>query len=296
MTRWVNSAVWHLDFELCHLKHVFHALGGGVDSDADFGSGFLGGYFNGPDGIVVVKRVVMVQEEVFDVSRFGFFESPFPSGMAPAFVGNGADAVVFVVGVLGVVEDDVGVFDQLLDIGVQVIEVFGVGGEGEDFDGLAGDVFFDAVAVTSAGVIEGARRDDQLARSRGDLDNSVIIEIAEIHFRRHVLEFDREIKVLLLAAEGFFEDATDEARSGAEAGSVKVELITGFEGGEEKGEALNVVPVDMAEEKSGLHGFFAPRQLQSQQTEAGAAVDDDEASTGFDGNAGGIAPVTGGDK
>lgn len=276
------------------LQDVFRALGGGVDFDSDLGSGGLGGHFDGADGVVVMEGIVVVEQEVFDTACLAFLQTPFPSGVSPAFVWDGADAVVLVISILGVVEDDVGVFDQLLDIGVEVVEVFGVGGEGEDFDRLAGDVFLDAVAIATAGVVEGACGDDHFPGGGGDFDRFVIVEIPEVHLGGHVFELNGEVEVLLLAAEGFFEDAADEARGGVEAGPVEIEVVAGFECGEEKREALDVVPVDVTEEESGVDGILAFGQFEAEEAETGTPVDDDQAATGFDGDACGVPPVAGG--
>lgn len=269
-----------------------------MDADAGFGAFRLGRSFEGGDHGIVVEGVVMVEEDVFDAGGLAFFQGPTPSGVAPAMAREAAFifAFVFFVGVLRVVEHEVGAGDEFLDVGVEVAEVFGVGGEGEGADGVVGEVFFDAVAEAAAGVVEAVALDAEKAGFAFEFDGGVFFEVAEVHFGGHVLELDGEVEVFLLAAEGFFKDAADEALGGGEFGSPEVEAVAFAEGGDEKGEALDVVPVDVAEDEGGVDGRAAAGQFEAQEAEAGTAIHDEEGVFGFDGDAGGVASVFGGDE
>ncbi len=77
----------------------------------------------------------------------------------------------------------------------------------------------------------------------------------KFHLGRHVPELDGEVEVFLLSAEGFFQDAADKAWTADEPWAVEPELVVGIEAGTEEGEALDVIPMDVAEEEVGVDGL-----------------------------------------
>src|SRR6185436_7669068 len=57
--------------------------------------------------------------------------------------------------------------------------------------------------------------------------------------------------------------------------AIQVDLVAADEGGREEREALDMIPVDVAEEHPGLEGHL-PEQLLPEEAEAGAPVQDDQ--------------------
>lgn len=223
----------------------------------------------------------MGEEEAGGSGGLGFGEGLFPGGVAPADVVVAAVADVFVGGVLGVVDEDVGSGGEALDRGAELSAVFGVGAESEDGGRATGAVFFDAVAEATAGMVKGCPGDVKGGVGAGELDG-IGGEVGEGEFGGHVFEIDGEAEVVLLAAEGAFERADGGVGVRGKGGAEEVEGVFWMEGGHEKGEALDVVPVEVTEEEGGVEGLGPAEEVEAEKAEAGAGVEDEEEVAGLD--------------
>ncbi len=139
-----------------------HELGGGLNGEIHGGGGFDGARFHLGDHVVVVHGIVVVQQDVFGSGGVSFFKCHLPCRVAPASMTEvTVHSIVFFRGVLGVVENQVGVAGESLNVRVQIFEVLGVSGKGEYGAGLALDLLLDPVAEASTWVVEGKAADEE---------------------------------------------------------------------------------------------------------------------------------------
>ena len=114
-------------------------------------------------------------------------------------------------------------------------------------------------------------------------DRSLLFQADEAEVRGHEGERHREVQEALLVGEGQFQIVV----------AVDDDAVARDVGGGKEWEALDVVPMGVAEEKMDSPLTSAARalhELQPQPAEPGAAIDDDRLAGGLDLDAGGVAP------
>lgn len=137
---------------------------------------------------------------------------------------------------------------------------------------------FDTVAVGFAwmGIFDGINFDG------ADIEGATNLDGDEGHVGLHVGEGDGEVAVLLLVLEGILDIMN----------AIEVEFVAGDEGGDEEGEALEVVPVGVGEEEVKFAFALAAgaaHEFVAEGAEAGASIDDEGVIIGLDLDTGSIA-------
>ena len=128
---------------------------------------------------------------------------------------------------------------------------------------------------------------------RGDFDTvdlkGAFLEFHEADVGGHVVELNGEVRVFHLAGDDVLELFVEVH------GAVDREFVAGDERGHEEGEAVDVVPVGMAEEDVGAHGAAAAHEVEPEFAHARAKVDNEQRAVfGLDFDAGGVAAVANG--
>jgi hypothetical protein len=202
------------------------------------GEALLGVALDGVDHVVVVGRVVVEQEQPAGVRGARRLDRSQVRRVAPALAaGAGAPAtLVLGLGVLGVVDEQIHVAPELEQrlVHAAVVGVLGVGG---DAHRVAERV--DAVAERALGMAQRAGADAE----RADVQLVAGRDRAEDLARRHGGERHREARRLHLPAEHLLERRAVGVRR-----PVQAEHAARHESRREEREALDVVPVHVAEE------------------------------------------------
>ena len=218
---------------------------------------------------VVVGRVVMEQHQTLHPRGQGHVDGVLDTAVPPA------DLVeILLGGVLRVVDDEVRALQErdvalvtrmLGDPARRAPERLVVGDVG-DARAVAGH----AVGDGGRGVIQVLRLDQHLAHAKESL-----VELVEVDARAQVAQLHREVRVLHLARHRLLEPALEAHRR------VDVQLGSGQERRDEEGEALDVIPVRVADEEVEAHRLRDRlRQVHAELAGAGAAVEDDHGSVG----------------
>ena len=128
----------------------------------------------------------------------------------------------------------------------------------------------DAIRPDAVGVIAPRRRDDGLGPVAGiELERDVLDDVVKMHLRAHVREMDREARVVHLARERLLEGARHVVAA------VEVDDVPRHERGIEEREALDVIPVHVAEEEMRSDRHVLQQRL-AEEAQARAAVEDEE--------------------
>ncbi len=141
-----------------------------------------------------------------------------------------------------------------------------------------------AVADRRRGVVQVLRLDQHVAHAEEPL-----VELREVDAAPQLAELHREVRVLHLPGHRLLEAPLEAERR------VDVQLGAREERGHEEGEALDVVPVRVADEEVEPDGMGQrPGEVQAELTRARAAVEDDHGAVGGpDLDAGRVAAVHG---
>ena len=235
---------------------------------------------------VVVGRIVMKQHEALHAGGQGDVDGVLDAAVPPADL-----VAVLVARVLRVVdheigaaqEGDVALVARMLRHPARGVPERLVVGRVDHGGAVAGH----AVRDGGRGVVHELRLDQHVAHAE-----EALVQLREVDPRAQVAHLHREVRVLHLPGHRFLEAALEAERR------VDVQLRARQEGGDEEGEALDVVPVGVADEEVQAHG---PRhrlgEMQPELARAGAAVeDDDRAVGGTHLDAGGVAAVAGGPR
>lgn len=182
----------------------------------------------GKDGakhIVVVRGIVMGQDELADSRFLGHFGGFEPSRVAPAGLG-----LVFLGGELRVVDKNVGVLGVLAEDAIELgVPMFVIAGVDDD-----GSIGFEAEAGGALGMVEREGVDGEVLVVEGRL-----FELDKFPLGGKELKFDGEIGERHLA----LEDVAHLLRGPA---GVEHNTIGGAVERGEEGDALDVIPVEMA--------------------------------------------------
>ncbi len=181
----------------------------------------------------------------------------------PSFRGIACLAQVFLGQVHGVVDQDVRIRRQRAKLGIHDGVVLGVGCIDDRVAVVIDAIGKDAIGVIAPGILDA----DFLVFAQ--LDHLSFLQIMKAHLSAHIGEVDREARIVHLASEGLLEGMGDVIAA------VHVKAIALDERGREKGKALDVIPMHVAEKDMGDHRTLI-RQALSEQAHAGAAVQDDQ--------------------
>jgi hypothetical protein len=205
---------------------------------------------------------VVVEDELLGARGAGQLDGGDEGAVAPAGLGHAPDlAGVLLGGVHGVVDQQVDVLAEAAELGVDDRVMLGVG---RVDDALA--LVVDAVGVDPVGVVAPRVGDPHVV---ADLEHLALAQIVEVHLGAHLGQVDRETRIVHLSSEGLLEGARDVAAA------VQVDLVARDEGRGKEREALDVIPVDVAEEQKSLDGHLA-QQLLPEHAQPRAAIEDDD--------------------